>query len=103
MPGRKTSRRPLSDKTCKQIADLVYGYVNNQLTPRRKREFEQHLEICPDCISFLRTYQKTVQATGALDVAAMPGKVRQNILTFLRKRLHRLASTLLLFVSQLFA
>ena len=87
MPSRKKPSSLLTDKTCKQVADLVLDYLNNKLGPRIKRDFEQHLDLCPDCVSFLKTDKKTVQVTGAVDPAAMPAKVRDNILSFLRKRI----------------
>ena len=103
MARAKLFRTRLSNKTCKQIGDLVLGYLNNQLSPQIKRDFEQHLDICPDCVSFLNTYKKTVQVTGAVNPAEMPAKVRDNILTFLRKRIRRVSAILLYFISQLAA
>mgnify|MGYP001467948879 CR=1 FL=1 len=95
MAAQKISAKPLTDKTCKQIADLVLGYLTGGLGPRVKRDFEQHLNICPDCVSFLKTYKRTVAATASVDPVAMPAKVRNNILSFLRKRTRRLSVMLL--------
>ena len=103
MVRRKTAASTLTNKTCKQIADLVLGYLNNQLSPRIKRDFEQHLDICPDCVSFLQTYKKSVELTGAVNPVEMPAKVRDNILSFLRKRIRRVSAILLYFTSQLAA
>ena len=103
MVRRKTAASTLTNKTCKQIADLVLGYLNNQLSPRIKRDFEQHLDICPDCVSFLQTYKKTVELTGAVNPVEMPAKVRDNILSFLRKRIRRVSAILLYFILQLAA
>jgi hypothetical protein len=97
MAAQKTSTKPLTRKTCKQIADLVLAYLNGQLGPRVKRDFEQHLEICPDCVSFLKTYKRTVAAIGSVDPVAMPAKVRDNILSFLGKRMRRLSAVLVYF------
>jgi hypothetical protein len=49
----------------------------------------RHLAICPDCVSFLNTYKKTVQITGSVRVEEMPARVRDNILAFLRRRARR--------------
>lgn len=97
MTAQKTSKTPLTHKTCNQIANLVLAYLNGQLSPRVKRDFEQHLDICPDCVSFLKTYKRTVAATGSVDPVAMPAKVRNNILSFLRKRIRRLSAVLVFF------
>ena len=77
----------LTTKTCKQISALVLAYLNDELSPRRKRDFQQHLKICPDCVSFLKTYKKTIQATGTLYADEMPTKVRDNVWQFIRRKL----------------
>ena len=103
MTGRRTKTKTLTDKTCKQIADLVLGYLDDRLNPAIKRAFERHLGICPDCVSFLKTYKKTIQAAGTLDVAKMPAKARDNILSFLRKRMGRIGVALIYLIHQLVA
>jgi hypothetical protein len=86
MAARKTTVKALTSKTCKQIADLVFNYLNDTLGPRVKRDFNQHLAICPDCVAFLSTYKKTVATTRSIRAEDMPENVRSNILDFLRSR-----------------
>ena len=71
------------------MTDLVLDYVNDRLNADVKREFKQHLRICPDCVNFLNTYKKTVSVTRSLDPAAIPQSVRKNILEFLRRRVQK--------------
>ena len=89
MAARKTNVNGLTNKTCKQIADLVFNYINDTLGPQTKRDFKQHLTICPDCVAFLNTYRKTVAVTRSVRAEEMPAKVRDNILDFLRRRARR--------------
>jgi Putative zinc-finger len=86
MAARKTTAKALTNKTCKQIADLVFNYINDTLAPRVKRDFNQHLKICPDCVAFLNTYRNTVAVTRSVRAEEMPANVRDNILDFLRRR-----------------
>jgi hypothetical protein len=86
MPARKAPAKTLTNKTCKQMTELVYDYLRDALGPRVKRDFKKHLAICLDCVSFLNTYKKTVQITRSVRVEDMPAKVRDNILAFLRRR-----------------
>jgi hypothetical protein len=79
----------LSQKTCKQITDLVANYLNDSLGPRVKRQFDEHLKICPDCIAFLNTYRKTIAVSHSLRAEDMPEKVRRNVLGFLHSRARR--------------
>ena len=76
----------MSDKSCKQITELVLDYLSGNLRPNVKRDFQEHLRICPDCVHFLNTYKKTVSATGTVRPEEIPAKVKNNILRFLRKR-----------------
>jgi Putative zinc-finger len=93
MAARKPTAKGLSDKTCKQITDLVYGYLNDKLTPIVKSDFQQHLRVCPDCVNFLNTYKKTMGITRSLRAEDLPLKVRKNILDFLRRRARRTQTT----------
>ena len=86
--AQQTSKpKRLTTKTCKRISALVLAYLNDELSPRRKRDFQEHLKICPDCVNFLKTYRKTIQATGTLSLDEMPSKVRDNIWQFIRRKL----------------
>lgn len=84
-------RKTTTATTCQQISGLLLDYVNGALASPVKRRFDQHLEICPDCVSFLKTYRKTIAATQEVPVESMPEKTRDNLLTFLRQRLRKLS------------
>ena len=101
MVQRKAVVRTVTNKNCKQITDLLYDYLNNELSRKVKRDFEKHLNICPDCVRFLNTYKKTVAVIRSVDAAALPTNVRQNVLAFLRKRLRKIGVFLLFVVTQL--
>ncbi|HEX6768709.1 MAG TPA: zf-HC2 domain-containing protein [Candidatus Binatia bacterium] len=88
----KAKRRPVSAQTCKQIADLLVDYLTDNLRPKLKQEFARHLSLCPDCVSFVNTYRKTVQSTAALRSEKIPAKVRDNVLNFLRNKLRRVGA-----------
>jgi hypothetical protein len=101
MPKVKPTRRLLSAKTCKQIADLMLDYLTDKLSPTVKQEFARHLSICPDCVSFVNTYKKTVQSTATLRTEEIPPKVRNNVLGFLRKKLRRVGAIMLFLITQI--
>ena len=82
-----TKPKTLSKSACKQIAAWVLAYLNDELSPRRRRDFQQHLKICPDCVNFLKTYKKTIQATGTLYPDEIPSEVRDNVWQFIRRKL----------------
>jgi anti-sigma factor RsiW len=102
MAKQKKSRgEVLTSRTCKQISALIVDYVSNRLNPTVKREFEQHLSICPDCVSFVETYRTTIATTGSIRVATLPAKLRKNVLAFLRKKIHQIAVFVLVFADQI--
>jgi hypothetical protein len=86
MPTRKAPAR-LTQKTCKEITELIYDYLNDKLRPAIKKDFERHLRVCPDCVNFLHTYKKAVAMSRVLRIKDIPVKVRKNILEFLQNRI----------------
>jgi len=99
----KAKRRPVSAQTCKQIADLLVDYLTDNLRPKLKQEFARHLSLCPDCVSFVNTYRKTVQSTAALRSEKIPAKVRDNVLSFLRNKLRRVGAIIFYLITQMAA
>ena len=89
MAARKKATKLFTNRTCKEITALIYGYLNDTLSPSVKRDFKRHLRLCPDCVSFLKTYKKTMVASQSLRPAEMPANVRDNILDFLRNRIRK--------------
>jgi hypothetical protein len=89
MAGRRRGQEILTDKTCKQMTDLMFDYLNDKLSPKVKRDFQQHLRICPDCVNFFDTYKKTVSVTRAIRPEDIPPRVKNNILDFLRGRMRK--------------
>jgi hypothetical protein len=89
MATRKAAGKATAEKTCKEITELVYDYLSDTLTPLLKRDFQRHLRLCPDCVSFLNTYRKTVRATRSLRTEDIPPGVRNSLLGFLRRRLRQ--------------
>ena len=90
MAARKAAKVS-TNKTCKEMTDLIFGYLNDTLNGTVKRDFKRHLRICPDCVNFLNTYKKTAATSASLPPEAIPAKVRENILEFLRNRIRKRA------------
>jgi predicted anti-sigma-YlaC factor YlaD len=89
MAVRNSNVKNLPQKTCKEISDLLSNYLDNSLAARVKRQFDEHLKICPACVAFLNTFQKTLSVVHSVRVEDMPENVRRNVLGFLRSRARR--------------
>jgi len=86
MAARGTPAKKIVDRSCKEIAALIFDYLNNELSLSTKREFEAHLRICPDCVNFLNTYKKTVKLSRTLRYETLPDEVRKNVRNFLKRK-----------------
>jgi len=36
------------------------GYLDGELPPGQRIEFDRHMAMCPSCVDYLKTYEKTV-------------------------------------------
>ena len=46
--------------TCHELIDFLYLYIENELPPERKAEFERHLTVCPSCQAYIQTYRDAI-------------------------------------------
>jgi hypothetical protein len=70
--------------TCKQATSLILDYFTGELDPKTARLFEEHLMICPDCVSFLNSYKETIKFTRSLSYDDIPSEMKKRIRRFLR-------------------
>ena len=47
--------------TCREFADSIPRYVEDELTPEERRVCEAHAEGCADCASYLASYLHTIR------------------------------------------
>lgn len=45
---------------CREFSDFLMNYLDGELPPAQHDSFEGHLRLCPDCVTYLRTYEETV-------------------------------------------
>lgn len=76
---------------CQECVELLVDYLEGDLPPERARALDIHLEICPPCVAFVRTYKGTVDVARKLLVEEIPPELTQRLLDFLR---HEKAGTL---------
>lgn len=46
--------------TCREVLDFIMAYLDGELAPDQKHEFERHLGVCPSCVNYLESYKATV-------------------------------------------
>jgi len=74
--------------TCQQILQTLTEYLEGDLSPEEKRDFEQHMEGCEPCHAFFRTYDKSRElARRTLREDDIPAELQERVRGFLRTRL----------------
>ena len=51
---------------CKDIVENIMGYIEAELDYETLVELEKHLDMCPECMAFIRTYKRMLSLTGKL-------------------------------------
>jgi anti-sigma factor RsiW len=72
------------DLTCKELVELVAGYLDGSLRGRRRRRFEAHLAACDGCTRFLRQMEATIRLTGTLTEERVTEEQKAVLLTAFR-------------------
>ena len=47
--------------TCREFTDFLMEYFSGQLPASVHTEFERHLVDCPECSTYLKSYEETVR------------------------------------------
>ncbi|MGH7369315.1 MAG: anti-sigma factor family protein [Candidatus Methylomirabilaceae bacterium] len=71
------------------MTSLILDYLSGEMEAGTRSDFVRHLRDCPDCVAFLATYEKTVEATRSLRYGDIPSEMRQRVRHFLRERISR--------------
>lgn len=74
--------------SCQEVLQLLTEYLEGDLAPAERAEFEKHMQACGPCRAFLRTYKKADELSrAALREADIPEELQQRVRAFLRARL----------------
>jgi anti-sigma factor RsiW len=75
--------------TCRDVIGLLLDYVEETLGPELVADLERHLQDCPPCRAYHRTYQRTQRLTGEVAAVEMPAELKDRLRTWLSDRLPR--------------
>jgi anti-sigma factor RsiW len=64
---------------CRQLCDLLFDYVNGDLTEDRRQLLEEHLRVCPPCVVEVETYRVTVMLSRKLPCRGMSPECEQRL------------------------
>ncbi len=66
--------------TCRQLIDFIGAYRDNELPGHERDEFERHLAVCPSCVAYLSTYEKTVALAQKAAADPPPADVPESLI-----------------------
>ena len=73
---------------CKDVVENIIGYIEAELDDKTLEELEKHLEECPECQAFVRTYKKMLELTGKLrERTFVTPEIRQRLKELLKSKL----------------
>jgi anti-sigma factor RsiW len=73
---------------CKDVVENIMGYVEAELDDKTLEELEKHLDECPECQAFVRTYKRMLELTGKLgERTFVSPDVRKRLKEFLKAKL----------------
>ncbi len=52
--------------TCRELVELVTGYLEGSLSRRDRVRFENHIAGCTNCTLYLEQFRETIRLTGTL-------------------------------------
>lgn len=73
-----------ADLSCKELVELVTDYLENALPSRERMLFDEHMELCPGCVTYLTQMRMTITAVGSLSPETMDPVARTELLEVFR-------------------
>lgn len=47
--------------TCRDFIEFLWKYVHGELSSDERATFDAHLGVCPDCVAYLSSYERTIK------------------------------------------
>lgn len=82
------SVEPSGELTCQELVELVTDYLENALSRDDRLRFEEHLDICPGCATYLDQMRLTIRAVGHVSEESLDPSLRDQLLDLFRNWKH---------------
>lgn len=71
--------------TCNELVELVTDYLEGAMTPANRRRFDEHLESCTSCVTYVEQMRQTIRASGQLSEETIGTQALEALLEHFRK------------------
>ena len=65
---------------CEQFVELVTEYLEDTMDADTRQRFEEHLALCPGCVTYLDQIRDTVRQAGRLQPQDLSPAARDHLL-----------------------
>lgn len=69
---------------CNELVEIVTHYLEDALPEDERRRFEEHLETCPGCETYLEQMRITLRVVGRLEPETLDPALREDLLAAFR-------------------
>jgi anti-sigma factor RsiW len=73
--------RPL---VCRELVELVTDYLEGRLPEGDRSRFEEHLDRCDGCTTYVEQMRRTIQALGHIPEESLPPEAERELLAAFR-------------------
>jgi hypothetical protein len=71
--------------TCQEVVELVTDYLDRALPASEMTLFEQHINFCDGCITYVEQMRATVGAIGRITEEDVPPEAKERLLSAFRE------------------
>jgi anti-sigma factor RsiW len=70
--------------TCRELVELVTDYLEGALDDDTVRRFDEHLALCPGCVTYLDQMRETASRLGTIPVESISEETQASLLSAFR-------------------
>lgn len=78
-----------SDPTCRQVFELLSEFVDGELSADDRESLSRHLDACPPCEEFLKTFEAARSLCRESLLEKMPSELKERLRSFLRDEIFK--------------
>jgi hypothetical protein len=74
----------MADLTCQEFVELVTDYLEGALDEDTVRRFEEHMDLCQGCETYLSQMKETASRLGEIPVESLSPETQETLLSAFR-------------------